>query len=424
MNDCFIPIQDAADLAGVSVTHVRRLVKNGQVQARKTGSQMQVAWGDIKDFILSQRPSWSLLTSEQLQRNETPEELLIGDDVAINRPESDDFETNRIVEGHCIDWLKRMPLNSIQTVVTSPPYWGVRRYSGNQVVRWSDGTECAFGTEATAEDYVRHTAEIFRALRPVLKDDGTIWWNMGDTYQTRSYIRTSSRERLHAIEGRIESPTWKDYEAKRYSSGHPYLKDKDLTLVPFQVAIAAQRLGFYLRTVIVWSKENVGIDSAKDRPTPSHEYIFLFAKSRFYKYYVERSQEKAVNGAMVRNNGIISDHSTTRKWRSVWTFATSNSHGNHVAAFPLELPLRCINVSTDENDLVFDPFMGSGTTAMAAKKLGRTYFGCDISAEYICDAKKRINTYGEKEKVFQLAEDAQAEQLKLLERSDVQYGDD
>jgi len=250
VNECFIPIQDAADLAGVTVTYMHRLIKQKHVRARGSASQQQVAWDDVKAFIRSQLPSWSLIKPEQLLVENPPVELLAEDKEDTGRFSLSQFQTNRIVQGNCLTWLRWMPLQSVQTVVTSPPYWGVRRYTGDQVIRWSDGIECAFGSETTVEDYVRHSAEILRALRPVLRDDGTIWWNMGDTYQTRAYLRTSSKERLDAIEGRLEDKTWKDYEAKRYSAGHPYLKDKDLTLVPFQVAMAAQHLGYYLRSVI------------------------------------------------------------------------------------------------------------------------------------------------------------------------------
>lgn len=388
--DCYIPIQDAAELAGISITYIRKLISKGTIVARGKGVAQQIEWQSLKSFIRSQVPSWCLLTSDHLQQELPPKELISSIDNS-SRFLQEAFQVNRIVQGNCVNWLKQMPLNSVQTVVTSPPYWGVRHYSGEQEVEWSDGTKVAFGGELTPEDYVRHSTEVLRALKPVLKDDGTIWWNIGDTYQTRAYLRSSSKERLDSIEGRLNL-TWSQYGAKRYSSGHPYLKDKDLTLIPFQVAIAAQRLGFYLRSIIIWSKQNVGLDAAKDRPTPSHEYILLFAKSRFYKYHIEHSREDAVLGSLVRNgNGEPDTMLDTRKWRSVWSFATSNSHGNHVAAFPLELPLRCIQASTDPGDLVLDPFMGSGTTALAAKILGRDYFGCDLVPEYIQEAESRLS---------------------------------
>lgn len=397
IDDSYISIEDAADLAGVSITHLSRLIRNKQIRSRITKNGKQVSWNDTKVFIRQQIhskiPFWSLITNEELQSLSVPKQLLNNYYLQDKRLSIEEFEVNRVIQGNCLTWLHKMPLQSVQTVVTSPPYWGVRSYVGDQIIKWSDGTECAFGAEATVEEYVRHSAEILYALKPVLKDNGTIWWNLGDTYQTRAYMRSSSQERLDAIEGRVEH-TWKDYENKRYSSGHSYLKDKDLTLVPFQVAMAAQHLGYYVRSIIIWSKDNVGLDSAKDRPTPSHEYIFLFAKSRFYKYHLEYSQEKAISGSIVRNgNGTVQTQmSEMRKIRSIWSFAASNSHGNHVAAFPLELPWRCIQISTDPEDLVFDPFMGSGTTGLAAKLLGRKYFGCDIAHEYVDEANLRIAT--------------------------------
>jgi DNA modification methylase len=284
-----------------------------------------------------------------------------------------------------------MPSGIIQSVVTSPPYWGVRKYPGEQEITWADGSTVALGEEPVVEDYVNHLLEVLRHLKRVLRDDGTIWLNLGDTYQTRAYLRESSTERLVAVEGG-RNDLWRDYPNKRYSSGHPYLKDKDLTLVPLLVALGAERIGFYVRSVIIWHKSNTMIETVTDRPTSSHEYILLLAKSRFYKYDKSRALETAVTGEVIKRNNGSREYEVVgeRNLRTVWKFPTSSKHGDHTAAFPLELPTKCLQLSTDKGDLVFDPFAGSGTTLAAGKLLGCSYFGCDVMPEFVKEAKRRI----------------------------------
>lgn len=198
-------------------------------------------------------------------------------------------------------------------------------------------------------------------------------------------MRAGSGERLDALEGRRRKESWKDYPVRRYSAGHPYLKDKDLTLVPFQIALGAQRLGWWVRSVITWAKANTLPESVKDRPTVAHEYILMLAQTRFYKYKGDAATEAA------QSDWYLPEVSNGRRnLRTVWHFGTSVGHGNHVAAFPIGLPARCIEASTDVGDLVFDPFAGSGTTLVAAKVLGRRYFGCDIAPSYVAEAEARI----------------------------------
>jgi DNA modification methylase len=160
------------------------------------------------------------------------------------------------------------------------------------------------------------------------------------------------------------------------------------------VAYGAERLGFYVRSIIIWHKNNAGIDSAKDRPSSIHEYIILLAKSRFYKYALEKETEEAVSGEVIkRKNGKAEyEISDQRNIRTVWKFPPSSKHGEHVAAFPMELPLRCLRLSTEPGDLVFDPFAGSGTTLAAANLLGCHYFGTDILADFVSEAKRRLET--------------------------------
>ncbi len=377
-----LSLSDAAELLGWSPVQLRRLIKAGEL--RQGATKGTVLWSDVRQ-LASRSQRLALLAREEDFAGPTPPPRLLSDD--SERMSAADFEVNRVVEGNCLDWLRRMPHDSVQTVVTSPPYWGVRRYADNQEVAWADGTTVAFGQEKWPEDYVRHTLEILWHLRKVVREDGVVWWNVGDTYMTRSHVRANSGERLDALEGRRAGESWKDYPVRRYSAGHPYLKDKDLTLIPFQIALGAQRLGWWVRAIIVWSKANTLPEPVKDRPTTAHEYIIMLTQTRFYQYDAEAATEEAISDWELPD--VTSDR---RNLRSVWHFSTSSSHGNHVAAFPIELPLRCIKASAQEGDLVFDPFAGSGTTLMAAKRLGCTYFGCDISPTYIKEAEERLNS--------------------------------
>jgi DNA modification methylase len=172
------------------------------------------------------------------------------------------------------------------------------------------------------------------------------------------------------------------------------LKDKDLTLVPFLVAYGAERLGFYVRSIIIWHKDNAGLDTAKDRPSAIHEYIILLAKARFYKYNLEKANEEAITGEVIKRvNGTSEvEISNKRNIRTVWKFPPSSRHGDHVAAFPMELPLRCLRLTTEPGDLVYDPFAGSGTTLAAAKLLDCHYFGTDILQSFVGEAKRRLET--------------------------------
>lgn len=373
-------IEDAAELLGWSVTHLRRLIKTEELHT--VGGPDTVLWADVRRLALRSHRLPLLATEEQMTAGDPPSWM----DLKRADGRTPTLPTNTVTTGNCCDWLKKMPDRCVQAVVTSPPYWGVRRYADKQEVDWSDGSKVAFGQEKLPEDYVRHTLEILWHLRRVVREDGVVWWNVGDTYMTRSHVRADSLERLDALEGRRGKESWKNYPVKRYSAGHPYLKDKDLTLVPFQIALGAQRLGWYVRSITIWAKANTLPESVRDRPTTAHEYILMLTKARFYKYHTEAATEDAISDW----GNTFGNDSGRRNMRTVWTFATSTDHGNHVAAFPVELPKRCLLASTDPDDLVFDPFAGSGTTLVAAKQLGRRYFGCDISPTYVREALDRL----------------------------------
>lgn len=381
MSETYISIEGAAELTGYSASYLRKLA----------GRRGLVSWSEVKRLASSYKPFWVTLPDSALKA-ESPDPALL-----LHRPDlarqTLPFAAflDRVEVGHCLDWLRQMPAGIVQAVVTSPPYWGVRKYPGETAARWADGSVIALGEEPTIEQYAAHSLEVLRHLKRVLKPDGVIWWNIGDTYQTRAYLRASSSERLRAIEG-DRRDVWREYPHKRYSAGHAYLKDKDLTLAPFLVAMGAQRIGLYVRAIIIWHKDNAGLDSAKDRPAATHEYLILMAKSRFYKYFAENEREEAVTRAVIdRKNGHLVDR---RNLRTVWKFPPGNRDSNHVAAFPPELPRRCLRPSLrsqpEPGDLVLDPFAGSGTTLKEAKALDRRYFGCDILSDFVVEAKSRL----------------------------------
>lgn len=288
---------------------------------------------------------------------------------------------NKILSGSAFDHVRELPEQTVQTVVSSPPYWGTRVYPENFTVNWSDGTTTPFGGEQTPEEYIRHTVEFFLLLSPVLKQSGTVWWNVGDIYNTRSPIRGGSLERMNAMSDG-DGKTWTEYDARRYSSGHEFLKDKDLTLIPYRLAEALQRAGFWVRSIIIWQKENVVPESVNDRPTNACEVVLLVSNSEQYKFDEMQWRESDKIG------GPNPDE--TENLRTVWTFRTATGDENHAAPFPIELPARCITLSTEPEDIVYDPFMGSGTTGVASRELNRNYIGSEIVDEYIRDAEERI----------------------------------
>jgi DNA modification methylase len=391
----YIHIADAAELTGYSVVHLRKLVRSGQIAHRDSGGTLAIAWPDVQGLAKYNRSASWVLPNSALQAEMPPPGLLLytaGHGGGNCLAES---YFRGVKSGHCLEWMRQMPAGIVQSVVTSPPYWGKRAYNsmvgGVQRAVWADGSCVRLGEEATVEDYVAHSLEVLRHLKRVLRGDGTVWWNIGDTYQTRTRLRSSGTERLAAIEGGRRD-VWREYPHKRYSSGHPYLKDKDLTLIPFLVAWGAQHIGFYVRSVVIWQKDNASVDPAADRPAVTHEYIVLLAKSRFYKYRRGGETEASVTGKAAGRGDSGGAVVAVRNLRTVWEFPPGRKlrRGSHPAVFPLELPLRCLRLTTDPGDLVFDPFIGSGTTLLAAKLLGRAFFGCDVDPAYVEIAREEL----------------------------------
>lgn len=286
--------------------------------------------------------------------------------------------------------LKTLPEESIQTCVTSPPYWGLRDY----------GTPGQLGLEPTPEEYVANMVEVFRDVRRVLRDDGTLWLNLGDSY-ANSNMSPHSGQRADRDQTAMSGIT-------RIPTGG--LKPKDLVGIPWRVAFALQADGWYLRSDIIWHKPNPMPESVTDRPTKAHEYIFLLSKSQSYFYDAEAIREKGVypagtkggKGSQARNRqkGVNSrpeeyaTYSGIRNKRTVWTVATRPFPGSHFATFPPELIEPCILAGSPKGGTVLDPFGGSGTTTMVAEKLGRNSVYIDLNPDYLELAKQRCGFGG------------------------------
>src|SRR5260370_3181324 len=232
--------------------------------------------------------------------------------------------------------LPMMPDCVFQTCVTSPPYWSLRDYH----------IPGQIGLEPSLESYIEHLVEIFQQVHRVLREDGTLWINIGDSYTSggRTWRATDKKNPVRAMQVRPPTPGW--------------LKPKDLIGVPWLLAFALQKEGWYLRADVIWNKPNCQPESVKDRPTRCHEYIFLFSKSEHYSY-----DPTAVRGPNGRN------------LRSVWDIHTRPYPQAHFATFPPTLVEPCIKLASGPTDSILDPFIGSGTTGLVALKLNRRFVG-------------------------------------------------
>ena len=263
----------------------------------------------------------------------------------------------QIICGDAREELQTIPDCTIQACVTSPPYWGMRDY----------GVADQIGAEDTIDEYIGHLRSIFSQVRRVLRPDGVLWLNLGDTYSSgdRGWRAPDPKNSARAMSYRPLTPEG--------------LKPKDLLGVPWRVAFALQSDGWYLRSDIIWHKPNAQPESVKDRPTRAHEYMFLLSKSERYYYDWEAVKEPA-NGSH-----------KTRNRRSVWSIHTDSKHPPHLAVFPPELVRICVLSSSKPGDYVLDPFMGSGTVAAVCMDTGRNFLGIEIKEEYAVIARTRVN---------------------------------
>jgi DNA modification methylase/AraC-like DNA-binding protein len=290
-----------------------------------------------------------------------------------------------IVRGNALSLIACLAAASVRCVVTSSPYWGMRLYDNLRDVTWADGERCPYGFEQTPEGFIRHTVEFLYALKPVLAKDASVWWNVMDTYNTRTPIRGNARERIEAMNGKPDYLRgWTEHFAVRHSAGHAYLADGEQASIPSRVAERASRIGYKLRSVITWRKTGPVPEPVKSRVTRQAEYVLQLALGQpiFNKLAWQQLPS--------RLGGANPQYESMEKITDVWCLSTSAGKNGHGAEFPLALPGRCIALSTEPGDLVLDPFIGSGTTALAALELKRRCIGFDISDEYVRLANERI----------------------------------
>lgn len=351
--------------------------------------------------------------------------------------------------GNCLDILPTLAEKSVQTCVTSPPYFGLRDY----------GNAAQIGLEPTPDEFVAALVAVFREVRRVLRDDGTLWLNLGDSYA--GSWGNQGRKEDRGTQRPVTGPMMQEVHDDRYPSNvsntgslarTPGLKNKDLIGIPWRVAFALQADGWYLRQDIIWSKPNPMPESIRDRCTKAHEYLFLLSKSPRYYYDIDAIKEPVAassiarlsqnvdgqagsdrvpgktNGAMkavgrraagnkthkqtaayeagderLRTKaGLVSfaererakveagDLIGTRNKRSVWTVPTMPFREAHFATFPERLIEPCILAGSRTGDTVLDPFMGAGTTAVVSERLGRQWVGCELNPEYAAIAQRRL----------------------------------
>lgn len=341
------------------------------------------------------------------------------------------MNVNTIHCGDCLAGLKELPDNSIDCCVTSPPYYGLRDY----------GHDGQIGMEDTPEKYVARLVEVFEEVRRVLKPEGTLWLNLGDSYCATG---TGSGEKSSTLQGSKAT----QIEAAKRPNKKPVgdIKPKDLIGIPWAVAFALRSVGWWLRQDIIWAKKNAMPESVTDRCTKSHEYIFMLSKSAKYYYDQKAIMEPALydvdgTGTAARKarangnklqptekvNGIRAGFKDARKmegkhqdkqrghsrrhdgfndrWdqmtkeeqctgmrnkRDVWTISPAQFPEAHFATFPEEIPAICIRAGCPVDGVVLYPFMGAGTTGLVARKLNRNYIGFELNPEYVAIAEKRI----------------------------------
>lgn len=333
------------------------------------------------------------------------------------------MQLNTIIQGDCLETMKQIPDKSVNCCVTSPPYYGLRNY----------GHDGQIGVEKTPELFVKKLVDVFREVKRVLKNDGTLWLNLGDSYYDSgkgagTHPETNSNWKQGTNKG-THTKTIHKYKSD-------VLKPKDLIGIPWMVAFALRADGWWLRQDIIWSKPNPMPESVIDRCTKAHEYIFLISKSAKYYYNADAIKEIAKNHADdIRRmqqqtsgnksnptdliNGLRPRKSGNKKrldgshrgcpensgsnvmshvpWegikankRSVWTVTAKPLKDAHFATFPEDLIVDCIKAGCPEDGIVLDPFMGAGTTALVARKLNRNFIGCELNPEYIKIAENRI----------------------------------
>ena len=312
------------------------------------------------------------------------------------------MEKSRIICADAVEGLKQIADNTVRTCITSPPYYGLRDY----------GMDGQIGIEPTPEAFIERLVAVFREVKRVLKDDGTLWVNISDSYATHA---SASKEYSHNFRqadvaadngiGTMKKPT-------AHSMG---LKEKDMIGIPWMLAFALRADGWYLRSDIIWRKTNGLPEPVKDRPAKGYEHIFLLAKSHKYFYDADAVKQPCCAETMARygrahstsnkhalfttqpinskSTESISEDRKTKNMKDVWDIPTNSYRVDaHFAMFPEKLVEPCILAGSEVGDFVLDPFFGSGTTGAVAKRLGRKYIGVELNPEYAKLAQQRIDS--------------------------------
>jgi DNA modification methylase len=298
----------------------------------------------------------------------------------------------RLEVGDARDLISGLDPGSVQCVVTSTPYWGMRLYDNDRDIQWADGENCPYGFEQTPEGFIRHTVELLLLLKPAIAPKGSVWWNITDAHNTRTPVRVNTRERLNAMgEASGARKGWTEHDACRHSSGHRYLDDTELTSIPPRIAERASRVGYHFKSFITWRKHSVMPDSAKSRVSRQAEYVLHLSVDRtpFFDKKAWRELEERLGGPNER-------FESAERITDVWSLPVSAGLNGHGAEFPLALAGRCISLTSKKGDLVLDPFVGGGTTAVAAMEMERRCLGFDISERYINIAVKRLTADSER----------------------------
>lgn len=325
-----------------------------------------------------------------------------------------------VLVGDCRDVLRGMPAGSVQTCVTSPPYFGLRDY----------GHDGQIGLEPSPDEFVAALVEVFREVRRVLRDDGTVWLNLGDSYYSPTATQGRNESRSPTTSAHHGGSAIEAASSKSFTRRIDGLKPKDLLGIPWMVAFALRADGWYLRSEIIWAKPNPMPESVTDRPTKAHEQIFLLAKQPRYYYdadairepHVDRNESRLAalqrHGAGAKgqpapgatlpvspyahqevHRGLPGVGTTRgafnesgRNKRTVWTVPSQPFAGAHFATFPPRLIEPCVLAGAPEGGLVLDPFNGAGTTGLVAVRNGRRYIGIELNPEYAELARDRIAT--------------------------------
>lgn len=308
---------------------------------------------------------------------------------------------DKVLQGDALDQLRALSDESIDCCITSPPYYGLRDY----------GVKGQIGLEDTPQGYIQRLVEVFHEVKRVLKGDGTLWLNVGDSYWgsgSRGYDFTGEYTDASKLQRGSKGTTDLSVLPKLVGSREGY-KNKDLIGIPWMLAFALRSDGWYLRQDIIWHKPNPMPESVTDRCTKSHEYIFLMSKKPHYYFDYEAIQEPAKYGDAIgirfggnkygdnddshfqTYSGNEWQGSEKRNKRDVWDVAVKGVKEAHFATFPEELIKPCVLAGCREDGVVLDPFFGSGTTGVVAESLGRKYIGIELNPEYIEISKRRLN---------------------------------